>query len=45
MARTALIVVDMQNAFVKEGGSLVVPDAEGTIPAIRRPLDLRVSPA
>jgi nicotinamidase-related amidase len=39
-ARTALIVVDMQNDFVKEGGSLVVPDAEGTIPAIRRLLDL-----
>ena len=38
--RTALIVVDMQNDFVKEGGSLVVPDAEGTIPAIRRLLDL-----
>ena len=33
--RTALIVVDMQNDFVKEGGSLVVPDAEGTIQAIR----------
>jgi nicotinamidase-related amidase len=38
--RTALIVVDMQNDFVKEGGSLVVPDAEGTIPAIQRLLDL-----
>jgi nicotinamidase-related amidase len=35
MAPTALIMVDMQNAFVKEGGSLVVPDAEGTIPVIR----------
>jgi nicotinamidase-related amidase len=35
-ARTALIVVDMQNDFVKEGGSLVVPDAEGTIPLIQR---------
>lgn len=39
-ARTALIVVDMQNDFVKDGGSLVVPDAEETIPAIRRLLDL-----
>jgi nicotinamidase-related amidase len=39
-ARTVLIVVDMQNDFVKEGGSLVVPDAEGTIPAIRGLLDL-----
>ncbi len=34
-AKTALVVVDMQNDFVKEGGSLVVPDAEGTIPAIQ----------
>src|ERR687894_481093 len=39
-ARTALIVVDMQNDFVKDGGSLVVPDAEGSIPVIRRLLDL-----
>jgi nicotinamidase-related amidase len=39
-AKTVLIVVDMQNDFVKEGGSLVVPDAEGTLPAIRRLLDL-----
>ena len=39
-AKTALVVVDMQNDFVKEGGSLVVPDAEGTIPAIRRLLSL-----
>jgi nicotinamidase-related amidase len=34
-AKTALILVDMQNDFVKEGGSLVVPDAEGTIAAIQ----------
>jgi nicotinamidase-related amidase len=39
-ARTALVVIDMQNDFVKRGGSLVVPDAETTIPAIRRLLDL-----
>jgi nicotinamidase-related amidase len=39
-ARTALIVVDMQNDFVKEGGSLVVPDAEATIPNIKALLDL-----
>src|SRR5215217_9616690 len=39
-AKAALIVVDMQNDFVKEGGSLVVPDAEGTIPAVRGLLDL-----
>ena len=37
--RTALIVVDMQNDFVKEGGSLFVPDAEKTIPAIQNLLD------
>lgn len=39
-ARSALVVVDMQNDFVKEGGSLVVPDAEGTIPKIKVLLDL-----
>jgi nicotinamidase-related amidase len=39
-ARAVLIVVDMQNDFVKEGGSLVVPDAEGTIPKIKDLLDL-----
>lgn len=39
-ARTALVVVDMQNDFVKEGGSLLVPDAEGTIPAIQTSLGL-----
>ena len=33
--RTALVVVDMQNDFVREGGGLLVPDAEATIPAIR----------
>ena len=39
-ARTALVVVDMQNDFVKEGGSLLVPDAEATIPAIKNLLNL-----
>src|SRR5919112_2535560 len=39
-SRTALLIGDMQNDFVTEGGTLVVPDAEGTIPAIRRLLDL-----
>jgi isochorismate hydrolase len=34
-ARTALVVVDTQNDFVREGGALVVPDAEETIPEIR----------
>ena len=38
--RTALIIGDMQNDFVKEGGTLVVPGAEETIPPIRRLLDL-----
>jgi nicotinamidase-related amidase len=37
---TALIVVDMQNDFVSEGGSLLVPDAAATIPAIRGLVDL-----
>jgi nicotinamidase-related amidase len=31
---TALVVVDMQNDFVSDGGSLLVPDAAATIPAI-----------
>jgi len=39
-SRTALIVVDMQNDFVKEGGSLVVPDAAATIPRIAHLLAL-----
>ncbi len=38
--KTALIVVDMQNDFVKEGGSLLVPDAEATLPNIKNLLDL-----
>ncbi|MBD3288154.1 isochorismatase family protein [candidate division KSB1 bacterium] len=36
--KTALIVIDMQNDFVKEGGSLVVPSASDTIPKIQRQL-------
>jgi len=39
-SRTALIIVDMQNDFVKEGGTLLVPDAEVTIPKIKSLLDL-----
>jgi len=35
-SQTALIVVDMQNDFVKEGGTLVVPDAAATIPNIQQ---------
>ena len=38
--RTALVVVDMQNDFVREGGGLLVPEAEATIPAIRALLEL-----
>jgi nicotinamidase-related amidase len=35
-ARTAVVVVDMQNDFVTPGGKLVVPDAANTVPAIAR---------
>lgn len=38
--RSALIVVDMQNDFVKPGGALLVPDAQATIPQVRRLLEL-----
>lgn len=37
---TALIVVDMQNDFVKPGGALVVASAAETIPTIQRLLAL-----
>src|SRR3954454_21067651 len=33
-ATSALIVVDMQNDFVADGGSLQVPDARATVPLI-----------
>lgn len=39
-ARTALIVIDMQNDFVSEGGSLLVPDAAATVPVIAGLLEL-----
>jgi nicotinamidase-related amidase len=39
-AKSALVVVDMQNDFVKEGGTLVVPDAEATLPKLQDLLDL-----
>jgi nicotinamidase-related amidase len=39
-ARTALLVIDMQNDFVREGGALYVPDAEATIPVIDGLLEL-----
>lgn len=37
--QTAVIVVDMQNDFVKEGGSLVVGAAKETIPHIQQLLE------
>jgi len=37
---TALIVVDMQNDFVKPGGALLVETAAATIPALQRLLTL-----
>ena len=39
-SRTVLLIGDMQNDFVVEPGTLVVPGAGGTIPAIRSLLDL-----
>lgn len=39
-SRSALIVVDMQNDFVKEGGALLVPGAAATIPQIAHLLEL-----
>lgn len=37
--KSALLVVDMLNDFIKEGGALVVPGAERIIPVIREALD------
>ncbi len=34
--KTALIIVDMQNDFVKEGGALLVPSAAEIIPKIKK---------
>jgi biuret amidohydrolase len=36
VARTALLVVDMQHGFLDEGASLEVPKGRGLIPVIRR---------
>lgn len=33
--KSALLIIDMQNDFVKPGGKLFVPDAPGTIPQIQ----------
>jgi nicotinamidase-related amidase len=38
-SRTVLVVIDMQNDFVKPGGSLIAPGAEATIPRIARLLE------
>lgn len=38
-ANTVVIVVDMQNDFVKEGGSLRVQDAEATVPTLQDVLE------
>jgi nicotinamidase-related amidase len=38
--KTALVIVDMQNDFIKEGGSLVVPAAAETISNIKNLKDL-----
>jgi nicotinamidase-related amidase len=37
--RTALLIVDMQNDFVKEGGKLVVPSAKLTVPPLQHLLE------
>lgn len=39
-AKTALVIVDMQNDFVKQGGSLVVEAAKDTIASIRTLMDI-----
>jgi len=38
-SNTALIIVDMQNDFVRKNGKLPVPTAEATIPSIRKLID------
>lgn len=38
-ATTAVVVVDMQNDFLRADGSLTVPGAEETLPAVGRLLD------
>ncbi|HEX3873758.1 MAG TPA: isochorismatase family cysteine hydrolase [Solirubrobacteraceae bacterium] len=39
-ASTALVIIDMQNDFVRDDGTLQVASAQSTVPAIRRLLDL-----
>ncbi|MFP3485625.1 MAG: isochorismatase family cysteine hydrolase [Vulcanisaeta sp.] len=38
-SKTAVLVIDMQNDFVKPNGKLYVPTAQETIPAIRKLLE------
>ncbi|MCL1896204.1 MAG: cysteine hydrolase [Clostridiales bacterium] len=38
--RTALVIVDMQNDFVREGAAMEVPDARKTIPAIQNLIEM-----
>ncbi|MDT7863486.1 MAG: isochorismatase family cysteine hydrolase [Vulcanisaeta sp.] len=38
-SKTAVVVVDMQNDFVKPNGKLYVPTAQATVPAIRKLLE------
>lgn len=39
LEKTALIIIDMQNDFVKDGGSLVVPAANDSVHAFRQLMD------
>ena len=39
-ARTALVIIDMQNDFVRDEGTLQVASAPATVPAIARLLAL-----
>ena len=39
-ARTALVIIDMQNDFVRDEGTLQVKDAPATVPAISHLLEL-----
>jgi len=39
-ARTALVIIDMQNDFVRDEGTLQVASAPSTVPAINRLLEL-----
>lgn len=41
--KTVLIIIDMQNDFVKDGGKLIVPSAAETIPNIRRLIHSAIS--